>query len=99
MTEEKIQLPKKTARGFIQPIGPVNLVFAVTDVGMVGCGAFDVMALDKYQYPAARLRPGSGTSIGTIQNLLDGIVKDTNAAAQKLGVHVGMSGKEALMLM
>ena len=99
MTEEKIQLLNKTARGFIQPIGPVNLVFALTDVGMVGCGAFDVMALDKYQYPAARVRPSSGTSIATIAGLLDGIIKEANASSEKLGVKVGMTGREALMLM
>ena len=96
MCDEKVQLAGKSARGFVYPLGPVNLVAVVTDVGMVGCGAFDVAALEKFGYPAARVRPSSGPSIAGIPDLLEGIVKDANAPAQARGVRVGMTGREAL---
>jgi uncharacterized protein YunC (DUF1805 family) len=41
-----VQLSKKRADGFVIPLGPANLVAIKTDIGMVGCGAFDVAALD-----------------------------------------------------
>jgi len=96
MIHEKVQLTNKEADGYVIPLGPVNLVGVMTDVGMVGCGAFDVAALDNFSYPAARVKATRGTSIATIDDLLVGEVKDANEAAGKLGVKVGMSGREAL---
>jgi len=96
MLHEKVQLNNKQAEGYVVPLGPVNLVHVVTDMGMVGCGAFDVAALDPFGYPAARVRATRGASVATIDDLLVGEVKDANAAAAELGVKVGMSGREAL---
>jgi uncharacterized protein YunC (DUF1805 family) len=96
MLHEKVKLTNKHADGYVIPLGPVNLVNVVTDRGMVGCGAFDVAALDHFGYPAARVKATRGTSVATIDDLLVGEVKDVNGAAIKLGVKVGMSGLEAL---
>ncbi len=99
MTHSKLQLKRKQADGYVIPLGPVNLVNVVTDVGMVGCGAFDVIALNNFGYPAAKVRPSQGSSIATIDDLLDGIVKEVNPAAEKLGLKVGITGREALDLL
>jgi uncharacterized protein YunC (DUF1805 family) len=48
---------------------------------MVGCGAFDVAALNNFGYPAARVRPSQGSSIASIEDLLKGIIKVANPAA------------------
>jgi uncharacterized protein YunC (DUF1805 family) len=96
MVQQKVRLTHKQADGYVILLGPVNLVAVVTDVGMVGCGAFDVAALDRFDYPAARVRATRGTSVATIDDLLVGEVKDANAAATRLGVQLGMSGAEAL---
>jgi uncharacterized protein YunC (DUF1805 family) len=96
MHHEKIQLMNKKADGYIIPLGPVSLVNVVTDRGMVGCGAFDVAALDRFDYPAARVKSAHGVSIATIEDLLSGVVNDLNAAAINYGVAIGMSGREAL---
>ena len=66
---------------------------------MVGCGAFDVAALDNFGYPAAKVRPAQGNSIATIEDLLQGIVKEVNSSAEKLGLTVGLTGREALELL
>jgi len=99
MIHTKVQLARKQADGYVITLGKINLVNVVTDVGMVGCGAFDVAALDNFGYPAARVKPTRSSSIETVDDLLDGIIKDANDAAARLGIKVGMSGKEALDLL
>jgi uncharacterized protein YunC (DUF1805 family) len=99
MEQMKIQLAKKEADGYIIPLGPANVVAVITDIGMVGCGAFDVAALDSFSYPAARVRPSTGPSIVDIDDLLAGIVKEANRAAMGRGIHTGMTGRKALDLL
>jgi uncharacterized protein YunC (DUF1805 family) len=96
MTHVEVQLARKQADGYVIPLGPVNLVNVVTDVGMVGCGAFDVGVLNSFGYPAAKVRSARGGSIATIDDLLNGIIKEVNPAAEKLGLKVGITGREAL---
>jgi len=99
MVHQKVQLANKQADGYIIPLGPANIVCVITDIGMVGCGAFDVMALDAFGYPAVRVKSISGNPIATIDDLLSAVVKEANAEATKLGINVGMTGKEALDLL
>lgn len=99
MVIEKIQLKNKQAEGFVIPLGALNLVGVVTDIGLAGCGAFDVSALENFNYPAVRVRSEKGVPIATIEDLLSGIVKDVNKGAVGLGIRVGMTGREALDLM
>lgn len=96
MLEELIQLKNSEAAGYVVPLGPVNLVWGVARRGMVGCGAFDVRALEKFGYPAARVRPVGSPSIATLEDLLSGEISETNSGAAAMGIQVGMSGKEAL---
>lgn len=99
MIHEIVPLANKQADGYVISLGSVKLVNVVTDKGMVGCGAYDVLALDRFGYPAARVKPTRGTSIASVDDLLAGEVKDVNVAAGRLGIRVGMSGREALDLM
>ncbi|HEX7445399.1 MAG TPA: YunC family protein [Methanothrix sp.] len=99
MNHTKVLLPGKQADGYVISLGPVNLVNVITDLGMVGCGAFDVAALNNFGYPAAKVRPAKGSSIATIEDLLQGIVKEVNPNAEKLGLKVGLTGREALELL
>ena len=99
MNHTKVKLARKEADGYIIPLGAINLVNVVTDVGMVGCGAFDVAALNNFGYPAAKVKPSQGSSIATIEDLLQGIVKEVNPNAEKLGLKVGLTGREALELL
>ena len=99
MIHKEIQLTKKRADGYVIPLGPINLVNVVTDTGLVGCGAFDVSALDNFSYPAAKVKSATGGPIATIEDLLSGVVKEANSAASKRGVKIGMTGREALDLL
>ena len=98
MDHEIVELAGKQARGYVIPLGPVNLVVVVTDGGMVGCGAFDVVVLNSFDYLAARVRPSKGSSIASFEDLLNGIVKEANPAAEKLGRKIGMNGRELDLL-
>jgi uncharacterized protein YunC (DUF1805 family) len=99
MEQHKIKLTKKEADGFVIPLGPANLVAIKTDVGLVGCGAFDVAALDSFSYPAAKVRPAIGPSIVDTDDILKGIVKEANRSALGRGIRTGMTGKQALELL
>jgi uncharacterized protein YunC (DUF1805 family) len=99
MSQEVVPLRNSPGTGYVIPLGPVHLVWVVARNGLVGCGAFDVAALGKFGYPAARVRPARGDTIATLEDLLSGIVRETNSAAESLGVMTGMEGKEALDLL
>ncbi len=95
----EVRLSKKKADGFVIPLGPANLVAVKTDVGLVGCGAIDVAALDSFSYPAAKVRPSVGPSIVNTNDILTGIIKEANRSAVSRGIRVGMTGREALELL
>jgi uncharacterized protein YunC (DUF1805 family) len=99
MHRENVQLTKKVAEGFVIPLGPANLVAVKTNVGMVGCGAFDVAALDSFSYPAVKVRPAMGPSIVDVPDILTGIVKEANRSAMGRGIRTGMTGRQALELL
>jgi len=99
MQQYTVNLKNSPGTGYVIPLGPVNLVCMVTSRGLVGCGAFDVGALAGFDYPAARVRPTRSSSIVTIDDLLEGTIRETNKPAENLGVKIGMSGKEALDLL
>ena len=99
MEHIEVQLTRKKADGYIIPLGPANLVAIMTDTGMVGCGAFDVAALDSFSYPAAKVRPSIGPSIVDTDDILKGIIKEANRSAIGRGIRTGMSGREALELL
>ncbi len=93
---EIVVLGDKRADGFVIPLGPVNLVAVMTDVGMLACGAFDVLALDRFEYPAAKAKATRGDAIATVDDLLVAEVTVINKAAAARGIAAGMSGRKAL---
>ena len=99
MEQIEIQLTRKKAEGYIIPLGPANLVAVMTDIGMIGCGAFDVAALDSFSYPAAKVRPAIGPSIVDTDDILKGIIKEANRSALGRGIRTGMTGRQALELL
>lgn len=97
MTSEHFIISGKKIEGHVIPIGSVNLVFARAENGLVGCGAIDVIALEKFQIPAAKVRPVSSSSISSIDELLSGEIVAVNQPAQGKGITIGMNGKDALI--
>ncbi len=98
MNKEQIDLNGKKADGHVIEFGPVNMVFAKTSSGMIGCGLFNVMMFDKFGFPAALIKSASGP-IKDLNDLFAGTVKEVNEAASKKGVMVGMDAATALAMM
>jgi len=98
MSHQTVALRDGVADGYVIPLGPVNLVCAVAGHGMVGCGAFDVAALDRFGYAAARVRRADG-AVADVDDLLAAEVAEANDAARRQGVAVGMDGRAALELL
>lgn len=48
---------------------------------------------------AEKVRPVQGASVASIEDLLQGIVKEANSPAERLGVRVGQTGRQALELL
>ena len=96
MEEQKFSLDGTEVTGHIIPIGQVNLVFAQTKRGLVGCGAIDVIALEKFNIPAVKVRPTTADSVRNIDDLLKGIVVVVNSFAKEAGISPDMTGEEAL---
>ena len=76
---------------YVVETGPFNLVFILTKNGLIGCGAFDVKALEKFDYPAVKI-----AGVATIEDLLEGRVIEVNDPATTRGVLEGMSGRDTL---
>ncbi|MDD1675771.1 MAG: YunC family protein [Methanomicrobiales archaeon] len=99
MMQQPFHLPHKEAEGYVIPLGPLNLVFIATDIGLVGCGAIDVKALDRFGYPAAKARPGRGDIIATLEDLCGGVIREVNKNASARGIKEGIPVREALLLL
>ena len=92
---QEIKLSKKTAEGYVFPLNGVSMVFAKTDIGIVGCGLFEIPVFERFKCPAAKVRSLKGP-ITDIKGLLEASVIETNDAAKQLGIVEGISGKDAL---
>ncbi len=97
MEKRVFELEGHEITGYVIPIGSVNLVFAHTSKGVVGCGAIDAVALEKFAIPAVKIRPVTADSIRSIDDLLTGMVAVINSYAQQAGVVPEMNGKQALV--
>jgi quinol monooxygenase YgiN/uncharacterized protein YunC (DUF1805 family) len=95
----RITIGEKQVAVHIIPLGPANLVFAQTEHGILACGAIDPSALQRFDLPTARVKPTRGPSISNLDDLLAGEVREANTAATAVGIKVGMSGRDALMLL
>jgi len=94
MESKKIQLSNGEAQGYSAPCGPFNVIFATTGKGMIACGAFDVIALEKFNFPAVKMTKEGG--IKTIDGLTEAHAVLVNTLAQAQGITEGMSGLECL---
>lgn len=99
MIHTTIPLKNRSAEGYVIPLGTVNLVFIKTEEGMIGCGAFDITALEQFGVPAAKMKPVAGPSITSIDEILEAVVREVNEPAAERGITIGMTGKEALELL
>jgi uncharacterized protein YunC (DUF1805 family) len=96
MNTQNIQIGNKTAKAAVVELGVVNLVFAWTEKGFIGCGAFDEKCFDRLNYPAVKMRGQNGKRISTIDDLLEADVFSPNNTAKEMGINMDMNGRQVL---
>ena len=96
MESKTMELAGKKIEGLAYSFGPVNLVFARTDKGMIGCGLFDIAVFDRFHIPAAKMKAADGGLIRTVDDLLVATAREVNQCGQQAGIQTDMSGREIL---
>lgn len=74
------------------------LLFAGTK-GFLGCGVFDLDALDKFGVACAIVESTPQNPIGTLERFTTRKIAKANAKARALGINIGMDSTEALNIL
>jgi uncharacterized protein YunC (DUF1805 family) len=90
-----IELDGGRAEGLTVHLPRTTLIVASTEVGYVMCGALDVRLLDE-RLAARGIVAARAVGVRTLRELLDAPIDDLTRAAAALGIHPGMTGREAL---
>lgn len=85
-TAVTVQLPK------------TNFMSISNDNGYIMCGALDVQLLNE-KLKERKIIAGRAVGVRTIEQLLEAPLESVTLAAEELGIHVGMRGREALLKM
>ncbi len=87
-----------TAIGVEVLLPRTTLLSISTDKGYIMCGALDVALLNE-KLAEREIIAGRAVGVRTLEQLFAAPLESVTVAAEKLGIHVGMSGSEALMRM
>lgn len=75
-----------------------NLLVVTNDKGYIMCGALDVGLLNE-KLKDRKVIAGRAVGVKTIEQLLEAPLESVTLEAERLGIHKGMIGKEALLKM
>lgn len=75
-----------------------NLLVVSTEKGYIMCGALDVELLNK-KLKDRGIIAARAVGVRTIDELLEAPLESVTIAAENLGIHAGMKGRDALQLM
>lgn len=75
-----------------------NFMSISNDKGYIMCGALDVQLLND-KLKDREIIAGRAVGVRTIEELLEAPLESVTLAAESLGIHTGMKGKEALLKM
>ncbi|WP_291322247.1 DUF1805 domain-containing protein [Desulfonatronospira sp.] len=76
------------------PTPKTRLLAVRGEKGILGCGYFNMAVAEKIDEALAIVR-----GVQSVEDMLEAEVKKVSPAAQVLGVHAGMTGREAMQLM
>ncbi|MDQ0857547.1 MULTISPECIES: YunC family protein [Bacillaceae] len=75
-----------------------NFLAVTSEKGYIMCGALDVALLNE-KLKDRGIIAGRAVGVRTIEQLLDAPLESITFEAENRGIHVGMSGREALLRM
>ena len=67
-----------------------------TDKGLVGCGIYDIRAANEFNLAVAIARGTPAKPLRDPEDLFNAKILEVSSAAEKLGVTVGMTGRQAV---
>ncbi|MBU9712991.1 YunC family protein [Evansella tamaricis] len=73
-----------------------NLLVVTNNRGYIMCGALDVALLND-KLKDRKVIAGRAVGVKTIQELIDAPLESVTIEAENLGIHKGMTGKDALL--
>src|SRR6202047_67275 len=68
----------------------------LTEAGIVGCGIYDVKTAAKFDQAVAIARGTPQKPLVNPEDLFDAKIVDATPQAKALGIHVGMTGRDAV---
>jgi uncharacterized protein YunC (DUF1805 family) len=71
----------------------------LTEAGMVGCGIYDLKTAAEFGQAVAIARGTPQNPLVEPEDLLDAKIVEATPQAQKLGIGIGMTGREAVELL
>ncbi len=94
LTQRKIKIRDKFAFGVELILPHANLVLVTADKGFICCGYLDLATAEKLSDAAGIVR-----GVKSVDDLLGAKIAGLTSTAEKLGIRLGMTGKEALELL
>lgn len=70
-----------------------------TSRGLVGCGIYDIRPANEFNLAVAIARGTPAKPLAEPEDLFDAKILEVSQAAERLGVRVGMTGREAVEAM
>ncbi len=71
----------------------------MTEAGIVGCGIYDLHTASEFNLGIAIAKGTPAKPLVTPDDLLDALIVGVTQEAQRMGIRVGMPGREAVELM
>jgi uncharacterized protein YunC (DUF1805 family) len=71
----------------------------LTEAGLVGCGIYDVKTAGEFGQAIAIARGTPANPLVDPEDLFEAKIVDLTPPARELGIHVGMTGREAVELL
>ncbi|MGI6127725.1 MAG: YunC family protein [Planifilum sp.] len=75
-----------------------KLLVLTTEKGYIMCGALDVALLNE-KLADRKILAGRAVGVRSLQDLLEAPLESVTREAERIGIRVGMSGREALLKM
>ncbi|TDQ40447.1 YunC family protein [Aureibacillus halotolerans] len=98
VTLTPIQVEGKSFTAVVVKLPKTNFMAVTGDLGYVMCGALDVALLNE-KLAERRILAGRAVGVRTIDDLLNAPLESVTNAAIEKGAKVGMSVRQALLLM
>lgn len=95
---EPIRIGDAVVTGIEVKLPKTTLIAITTDKGYIMCGALDV-ALLNHRLKDRHIIAGRAVGVKTLDELLNAPLESVTAEAERLGIEVGMLGKDAVLRM